>query len=185
VRLEELQERLGDRISIEWKSFLLRAEPKTGDRDKFVEYTKSWLNPAEQEPGADFRVWATDAPQPTSSIPAQVAYRILEKEWPELAGAFHDRLLRAYFSENRDISDGNELLALAVGVGADADRFHAASLEFGDETARAVIDEHNSAITNGVTAVPTVVFQDTFPIPGAQPVDTYERIVEKIEANTA
>ena len=182
MRLNQLEERLGDRIEIEWKSFLLRAEPKTGDRDKFVEYTKSWLNPAAQEPDAEFQVWASDAPQPTSSIPAQVAWRILQDLRPDLAEAYHWRLLRAYFSENRDISDADELVALAVEVGADEDAFRLAAAEQGDAWAHAVIDEHNSAIQSGVTAVPTVVFADVFPIPGAQPVETYERIVEKIEA---
>ena len=182
MRLHQLEERVGDRISIEWKSFLLRAEPKTGDREKILEYTKSWLNPAAQEPDAEFQVWASDASQPTSSIPAQVAWRIVQDMQPDLAEAYHWRLLRAYFSENRNISDGEELVALAVEVGVDEDRFRQAAAEQGDSWAQAVIDEHNSAIQNGVTAVPTVVFADVFPIPGAQPVETYERILEKLEA---
>lgn len=182
MRLNQLEERVGDRIEIEWKSFLLRAEPKTGDRKKFVEYTKSWLNPAAQEPDAEFQVWASDAPQPTSSIPAQVAWRVLQQSVPDLAEAYHWRLLTAYFSENRDISDGEVLVALAVEVGADETEFRSALLEHGDAWTQAVIDEHNSAIQNGVTAVPTVVFADVFPIPGAQPTETYERILEKLEA---
>ncbi|MDH5519459.1 MAG: hypothetical protein OEZ14_02885, partial [Acidimicrobiia bacterium] len=68
---------MGDRISIEWRSFLLRVEPKTTERDKFVEYTRSWLRPAEMEPRATFTVWASDAPPPSSSLPAQVAAKTM------------------------------------------------------------------------------------------------------------
>ena len=122
MRVDELQEQLGDDIEVEWRSFLLRAEPKTGDREKFVEYTKSWLRPADTEPKATFNVWSSEAPQPSSSIPAQVAYKVLAAGWPDRADAYHRRLMEAYFGENRDISDAAELRALAVEVGVDGDR---------------------------------------------------------------
>ena len=54
MRLDQLEERMGDAISVEWRSFLLRPEPKTPDQEKFVEYTRSWLRPAEMEPATDF-----------------------------------------------------------------------------------------------------------------------------------
>ena len=50
MRLDEVQEHFGDQLTIDWKSFLLRVEPKTENREAFIAYTKSWLNPAEQEP---------------------------------------------------------------------------------------------------------------------------------------
>jgi len=180
VRLDELAERRGDEISVEWKSFLLRVEPKTGDRDRFIEYTRSWLGPAEAEPRAEFRVWSSDAAQPASSIPAQVAAKVLGRRWPERAGDYHRRLLRAYFSENRNIADSAELMALAADVGVNSDEFESEARLHGDEMTRLVIEEHNSAIDNGVTAVPTVVFAGSFPLPGAQDVATYERILDAI-----
>ena len=45
-----------------------------------------------------------------------------------------------------------------------------------------MVDEHNFAITNGITAVPTVLLDGMFPIPGAQEVATYERMVERMIA---
>ena len=56
-----------------WKAFLLRTEAKGTDQEKFVTYTESWRRPAATEPGAVFNVWATDEPQPSSSVPAHVA----------------------------------------------------------------------------------------------------------------
>ena len=185
MRVDELHEQLGDAIDVEWRSFLLRAEPKTGDRAKFVEYTKSWLRPAETEPRATFNVWSSDAPQPSSSIPAQVAYKVLAAGWPDQASAYHRRLLEAYFGENRDISDVAELKALASEVGIDGDAFAAAVAHDEHEVVQQVITEHNAAIQSEITAVPTVVFANAFGVPGAQPTETYARIVERINERRA
>lgn len=167
-------------MRIEWKAFLLRVEPKVGDREKFVEYTKSWLRPAEVEPRANFRVWSSAEPQPSSSLPAQVAFKVLADGWPEYADAYHHRLLEAYFSENRDISNGDVLAELGAQVGVDHDDLRSAAIERSEAMTAIVIAEHNSAIENGVTAVPTTMFDHVFPVPGAQTVETYEQVVEAI-----
>lgn len=174
---------MGPRITIDWKSFLLRVEPKTDDRDRFVEYTKSWLRPAAAEPSAQFQVWSSEAQQPASSVPAQVAAKVMADAFPDQAMAYHRRLLEAYFSENRNIADSDELVTLAGEIGVDHDAFRAAAAERSQVMTERVIEDHNRAIEHGVTAVPTVVFADTFPVPGAQDVETYERIVERIAEN--
>lgn len=185
MRLEDFAESAGDRVEIDWRSFLLRVEPKTGDREKFIAYTQSWLRPAETEPRAAFQVWASDADQPSSSVPAQVAFKTVEAGWPELAMAYHRRLLEAYFSENRNIASSDELVNLAVEVGIDRDEFESFASEHTEEMTRNVIEDHNSAMEREVTAAPTVVFADAFAVPGAQPVETYERILEAIESRQA
>ena len=135
------------------------------------------------EPAATFRVWAGDAAQPASSLPAQVAAKLVAEEFPNRSMPFHRRLLEAYFAENRNIADNDELLQLATEVGIDATRLREVAGERSAEMTERVIADHNGAIERGVTGVPTVLFDDTFPVPGAQDVDTYERIVERIEAN--
>ena len=185
MRLDELQEQMGDRIEVDWKSFLLRAEPKTEDREQFIEYTKSWLRPAEMEPKAAFTVWASDEDQPSSSIPAQVAFKTVEAIAPKLAKAYHDRLMTAYFTENRNIADSDVLIELAVEVGVDADELAEAGRSRREELTQQVIDEHNNAMANNVTGIPTVLFEDQFPVPGAQPVMTYVELVERIEEHLA
>ncbi len=181
MRLDKLKAQMTSRVSITWKSFLLRAEPKTGDRDAFLEYTKSWLRPAEVEPDVTFTVWASDEDQPSSSVPAHVAYKTVEAIAPELAKPFHDRLMRGYFTDNQNIADSNVLMALAADVGVDPDALAAAGVERRNEFTNAVIEEHNSAISNNVTGIPTVVFENQFPVPGAQPLEAYVRLVERIE----
>jgi predicted DsbA family dithiol-disulfide isomerase len=43
-----------------------------------------------------------------------------------------------------------------------------------------VIDEHNAAIEQGVTAVPTIVLDDVLPVQGAQDLESYERWIERL-----
>lgn len=186
MRLDKLAEELGDKIDVEWKTFLLRPEaPKTTDHDKFVEYTKSWLNPAEQEPDTTFTVWASDEAQPQSSVPAQVAHKAVSALAPDRADDYHHRLLTAYFTENRNIGDAETLLDLAAEIGIDRDALETVARENQESFTKMVIDEHNRAIQSNVTAVPTVVFENSFALPGAQPVETYERLVERIAEKKA
>ena len=176
-----LQEQMGDRIVVDWKAFLLRAEPKTGDHAAFVEYTTSWLRPAEAEPAAEFTVWSSDESQPASSVPAQVAYKTVAAIAPELAKPFHDRLLRGYFTENRNIATSDVLLELATDVGVDRKALEEAGTTRREEFTQLVIDEHNGAMANNVTGIPTVLFENQFPVPGAQPLETYVHLIERIE----
>ena len=181
MRVDEIQERFGDRVKVEWKSFMLRTEPKTSSREKFVNYTNSWQRCAETEPKAEFTTpWASDADGPSSSLPAQVAWKAASTFGPEARDAMKRALMHAYFVDNRNISDETELIDIAVSVGIDRDAFVQVLAERSRELAGQVIDEHNTAITNGITAVPTVVMNGMFPIPGAQEVETYERMVERM-----
>lgn len=182
MRLDKLAAQMGDRLEINWRSFLLRVEPKTGDREKFIRYTQSWENPASQEPDANFTVWSSGDAQPSSSIPAHVAHKAVSIVAPDRAMDYHRRLLRAYFTENRNIANSDVLLGLVESIGVDVDAVAAVAADQRDQLTQVVIDEHNSALESQVTAVPTVVFEGTFAVPGAQPVETYARFVEQIEA---
>jgi predicted DsbA family dithiol-disulfide isomerase len=180
VRLDELHRRFGNGIDVSWKSFLLRTESKGTDQEKFVAYTQSWLRPAAAEPGAIFNVWATENPQPTSSVPAHVAAKSLALIDPEASDAFHHRLLSAYFSENRTISDWAVLSDLAADVGVDRDEFLSFTAERERTLSEEVIAEHNDAVRQGITAVPTMVIDEVLPVQGAQEVDTISRWIERL-----
>ena len=185
MRLDRLKERFGDRIEIEWKAFFLRTGPRDWERQDFLNYTQSWLRPKEMEPELDFTVWATEDPQPHSSVEAHVAFRVLEELAPENAKAYHDRIMKAYFADNRDISNSDILTQLAVEVGVDADAFRQAMATRGEAMTELVYAEYESATSQNITSIPTVVFEHQFPVPGAQPLSTYEDIVEKIEQQLA
>lgn len=95
----------------------------------------------------------------------------------------HERLLGAYFSENLTISDWNVLTDLVSSIGIDPNQFRSVVNESREDFAKAVVDEHNEAINQGITAVPTVLINEVLPVPGAQETETYinwiERIIER------
>ena len=165
----------------------MRPQEKTpdeqrADQARFVEYTKSWQRPAALEPEAVFRVWASDDLGPSGSMGAQVAAKVMDDFAPGSADAFHWRLLEAYFSENRTISDPEVLADLAAEVGEDRAGFAEALRQGWPAAAGQVIDEHNEAWEAGITAVPTVLIDGVLPIAGAQEVDSYVTWIDRLLA---
>ena len=93
------------------------------------------------------------------------------------AGAMKERLLRAYFTEGRAISDPATLADLATDVGLDADRV--AEMLSGDEFADEVRGDEARAMELGSTGVPFFVFDERLGIPGAQPPDVLLRLLNR------
>ncbi len=127
-----------------------------------------------------FNKWATGDDPPSSSVPAQVAAKSMEILAPELVEAFHHRLLSAYFTENRTISDWSVLGALSDEVGVDRHEFLSMARERELVLTEAVIGDHNEAINLGVTGVPAMIFNDTFPIQGAQDFDSLSIWIQRM-----
>lgn len=174
---------MGDAIDVQWKSFLLRPEPKVSSLEKHTKYTESWQRPAEMEPKARFTSpWSSGANPPSSSFPAQMAWKASAHFGADAQQRYHHALLDAYFVQNRDISNGPELANIAHECGIDRAEFVAVFTEQHDLLRDLVAQEHNDAIGRGITAVPTMVLNDLFPVPGAQDVETYQRLVERVIA---
>ncbi|MCH9804348.1 DsbA family protein [bacterium] len=181
MRVDELQRRMGDAIDVQWKSFLLVPEPKIRSLEKFTRYTESWQRPADMEPTAKFTTpWASGATPPSSSFPAQMAWKASAHFGDEAQQRYHHALLDAYFVQNRDISNGQELAQIAHECDIDKDAFVELFTEQHDSLRDMVAADHNDATGRGVTAVPTVVLAGAFPVPGAQDVETYERFVSRV-----
>ena len=178
-RLAALEAEQGGALELEWKSFLLRPRPEPGrDLLKFVRYTQSWLRPA-AEPGAPrFQVWESSEGPPTHSIPAHVVARAARRHGPLLARALHERLLRAYFEQSRDISREPVLRALWQEAGLPAEAFEACA---DPELVRETLADHNQAVELGITGVPAVRVpgSEAF-VMGAQPLDVYRRWLERL-----
>ncbi len=180
MRLGELLERSGDRITVEWKAFLLRTEPRERPMAAFAEYTESWARPASLEPGAPFNFpWTGEHRPPSHSIPSAVAAKAVEALAPERAGDFRRELFDAYFRRNLTISDSAVLRELAEAVGVDPGDFGTLVAERGEELEAQVIEDHREAVRTGVTGVPAVLMADRFLIPGAVETSLYERLVAK------
>ncbi len=178
-RLARLEAEATGGVELHWRSFLLRPHPRE-DRDlpAFVRYTQSWTRPAAEPDAPRYRVWETSEGPPTHSLPPHLVARAARALDPALARALHERLLRAYFEENRDISGERVLRELWGEVGLpDADFARAADPELQRET----IDEHNQAVELGITGVPAVrvAGAEAF-LMGAQPLEVYRRWLARL-----
>lgn len=87
-------------------------------------------------------------------------------------------LFRAYFHDGRDIGDHGVLLEIAEAQGLDramVERLLATDADLDDIRAR---DEHARA--HGVTGVPTFVIAERHVVPGAQPFELWQRVIDDI-----
>jgi predicted DsbA family dithiol-disulfide isomerase len=97
--------------------------------------------------------------------------------------ALKEVLLRAYFTEGRDIANHDELVSCADAVGLDIDgvRGFLAS----DDGVGEVAAELRSAAELGITAVPTFVVNGVWSIPGAQDTTTFTQVLRRVAHRAA
>jgi predicted DsbA family dithiol-disulfide isomerase len=178
TRLAALEREFDGALELRWKSYLLRPRPEPGrDLEKFRRYTQSWLRAAQEEPAASFKPWSSDEGPPTHSVPAQLVAKAAAELGPDAFANIHAALLRAYFTENRDISHPETLAALWREAGLPE-----AALARADdpELLRRVIAEHTEAGELGVGGVPAVRLAGSdVAITGAQPTESYRRWIRK------
>ena len=187
VRLRRLEDEFAGDVKVEWRAFLLRARPRTDEADsgraleKFMRYTQSWLRPAAEPDAGKFRVWETTEGPPSWSVPPHVVAKAAAREGPDAFARVHERLLEAYFSENRDITSRANLAAIWSDAELAPERFP----ELGDTPlVEKVWNEYRAAIDRGITGVPAVhvAGQDPYVV-GAQPYELYERwVTRQLEA---
>jgi predicted DsbA family dithiol-disulfide isomerase len=145
-----------------------------------MRYTQSWLRPAAEPDAPVFRVWESTEGPPSHSVPAHLAAKAAAALGPEAFAALHERLLRAYFEQSRDISSAETLRALWREAGLPEAGFAAC---FDERLVEQTLAEHNEAVSLGITGVPAVrvVGTDAFVL-GAQPLATYRRWVERLRS---
>ncbi len=92
--------------------------------------------------------------------------------------ALNEALLEAYFTNGENVADADVLVRLAGSVGLPAERVR--RLLDSDEGLGEVREQLALAASHGITAVPTFVVDGRWSIPGAQDVDTFVRVLEKL-----
>jgi len=111
-----------------------------------------------------------------------LAHRLLwwagRADTPVEQGDMKERLLQAYFIQGRHVGDVEQLAELAAEVGADRDSV-VTFLE-SDEGLDDVADDLRSAYENGITAVPTYVFNGEWAVPGAQDPSMFAKVIERL-----
>jgi predicted DsbA family dithiol-disulfide isomerase len=176
VRLEKIAEEFGDSCFIEWKSFLLRPYPEPRPLEKFRRYTESWSRPAGEPESGRFTVWSTDEAPPSHSVPPAIAAKAAARQGTDAFARYHRALMENYFHLNRNISEPENLVRIAGDTGLDVAAFVEALRD--PALGREVVDDHNQAVSMGISGVPTVVVDGRWQLTGAQPREIYRRVVE-------
>ena len=176
MRLEKIAEEFGPSCAIEWKAFLLRPYPEPRTLEQFRKYTESWRRPAADEEAGRFTVWSTEEAPPSHSVPPAVAAKAAARQGEDAFARYHHALMEGYFHQNRNITEPENLVRIAEESGLDVAAFVAAIAD--PAIAREVVDDHNEAVSLGITGVPTVIVDGRWKVTGAQPREIYRRIVE-------
>ena len=177
MRLEKIGAEYAETVEVVWKSFMLRPTPQPRGLVQHHEYTRSWLNPASQPESGEFTVWATENPPPTHSVPALVAGKAAATFGEEAFHRFHLEVMRAYFAENRTISDLDVLTDVADKAEIPPDGFRSRLENDWQAFEDQVFAEHTEAVSLGVTGIPSVVVDDALLVPGAVEADMYRRVI--------
>jgi predicted DsbA family dithiol-disulfide isomerase len=92
-------------------------------------------------------------------------------------GEIHPRLFEAYWVNGRDIGSDDVLLDVAKDAGLD--RADVVDVLADPGAALAAIEEETREVVgHGVTGVPAWVVDERFLVPGAQPHDVFERVLD-------
>jgi predicted DsbA family dithiol-disulfide isomerase len=88
--------------------------------------------------------------------------------------------MRAYFTENRTISELSVILDVAESVGLDRDTLAATIASQQEILDAEVVADHRAALAQGIAAVPTVVVNDEYMLQGAMALDQYRKVVARL-----
>ena len=89
-------------------------------------------------------------------------------------------LLKAYFTEGRNVSDHATLVDIASDAGFDAER--AQAILASNEYAAEVREAERFFTRNGINGVPAVIIERKHLVSGGQPVEVFERALREIAA---
>ncbi|WP_293025175.1 DsbA family oxidoreductase [Pandoraea sp.] len=89
-------------------------------------------------------------------------------------------LLRAYHSDDKDVSNHDVLVEVAESVGLDPVEARAV-LQRGDY-AEQVRAEERDYQAKGIHSVPTIIFNRRYVLTGGQPVETFEQVIREVLA---
>jgi predicted DsbA family dithiol-disulfide isomerase len=176
VRLSDIERAYGDRIDVRWRAVPLIPDDRPGRLS--TEGTRDGREKvAAQEPRAQFVAPAPGTALPASSLPALTAAKAAERQDHRVGAAFREAVFAAHFRDNRDIGRADVLWRIAEGVGVDMARFQADCAS--GEPHRAVLHDYAEAVAwFGVSALPTVVFNEKVSLVGAVPVEQYRLLID-------
>ncbi len=177
MRLKKIKEEYGDKVDIQYRVFMLRPEPDPSA--VFNDYRRThWRNAGSQPESGEFNGWETDEEFPNCSLPSAEAGLAARSQGPEAWGRFHENLLKAFFTENRNITQTSVLVDVAEKSGLDVPLFRD-ELESGLHR-REAMEEYLEATQMGITGIPSVVVNEKAVLVGAVPSEQYRSVIDNI-----
>jgi predicted DsbA family dithiol-disulfide isomerase len=132
---------------------------------------------AEEEPRALFVSPPLESVLPASSIPALTAAKCAERQGEAAFERFHQGLFVAHFHNHLDIGREDVLRCLAHDSGLDLPRFQQDYTN--GEAYQAVLYDYAEGVAwFGVSALPTVVFNEKVSLVGAVPEERYRLLLD-------
>jgi predicted DsbA family dithiol-disulfide isomerase len=180
VRLHDIQQIYSAQVQIAWRAFPLLPEHRLGRRS--TQHTRdSRQRAGAEESRAQFVLPALETELPASSIPALTAAKCAERQGGAAFAAFHQGLFVAHFHDSLDLSRSDVLWRLAQQSGLDMPRFQHDYTS--GELYQAVLHDYAEAVAwFGVSALPTVIFNEKVSLVGAVPVAQYRLLLDWILA---
>ena len=178
MRLKDVEQAYGDRVSVHWRTFPLIPDQRAGRRA--TEKTgEGWQRAGAEEPRALFVPPAAGVELPASSVPALTAIKCAERQGRESFERLHERLFLAYFRDHLDIGRPDVLWSLAREIGLDVTRLQQ-DFAAGEAYEAALHDYAEGSAWFGVSAVPTVIFNEKLSLVGAVPQERYHAVIDWI-----
>lgn len=175
-----------NQVEIEWKSFQLNPEQRTNPQLNTLEHlaqSKGWSMDQTRQITSQVVEMAKAEGLEFDFDKAVVANTKRAHQLIHLAKRFgkqnemKERLLKAYFSEGRNVDDLNTLMELGQEVGLSGDKIKV-SLESNELESAVDQDIYDSRLL-GVRGVPFFVLDRKFGISGAQADEVFEGTLEK------
>ena len=174
-----MKEKYGDQINIQYRCFLLRADPDP--TVVFNDYRRGhWERANGQESGGTFRAWHSKEPFPSHSLPSAEASKCAALQGKEAFHRYHFALLKAIFEDSRNISDPDVLTRIAEEEGLDVPRFKEDLLS-GSQKDKVLREYLNGIEEFGVQAIPTVIFGGEQTLVGGVPREEYEKVIDLVD----
>lgn len=126
--------------------------------------------------GLDFRM--DIALRANTLLAHRLIWLAAQPDSPATQDEMKERLLRAYFMDGIHVGDPDALADCAAELGFD--REQVVDFLTSDRGSDEVRAELEFAFDNGITAVPTYVFNGAWAVPGAQDPETFARVLERM-----
>jgi len=178
---------IGDQVEIEWQPFELNPNMPVEGQEIKEHITEKYGSTNEQQEGLQ---------QNLTDMGAELGFKFNFIEGMRILNTFEShilleyahkfgkqtdlklRLITAYFSENKDVSKRDILKEALIEVGLNAEEGIAL---LDDQTARKELRvKQNYWKSLGINSVPTIVFDRTSGVTGAQPVDVLKNAMTDI-----